>query len=292
MGLLSGITDALFGSADAPAPPAADPNIGLAQKELAEISRDYLNMFKTEIWPSTKEAMLKQEVRADEQFQLDKAIQTEQVQLAKENRERYQKYGYPLQEQIFKEAETAGGQEDINRYMGLAVGDVKNAFGIQADANARGMKAYGIDPTSGKYQSGMRQSGITQAAAEAAAATKAYDAARQLGWAKKMDATALAQGSFGNQATSTNLALTAGNSALAAGQIPLQNAAMATNMYGSAVGTANQGWGTVGQLGVSNFGIQSQNWNNQVNQANAARASEMGFWGSLAGAGAYYGKKP
>ena len=40
--------------------PAADPNIGLAQQELAKISREYLESWKTEVWPAMKEATLKQ----------------------------------------------------------------------------------------------------------------------------------------------------------------------------------------------------------------------------------------
>lgn len=291
MGLLSGVTDFLFGGADSTPAPAADPNIGLAQKELAEISKEYLNVFKTEIWPAAKQTMLKQDARADEQFLLDSQLQKKQIESSDIAMKEYREKGTPLREAIYKEAEQAGGDAEIARQSALTVGDVKSQFGISAEANKRQLQSFGIDPTSGRYQGQNRTAGIMEAATTAAAVTKARDAATQLGWAKKLDAAALAQGQFGNQASSTGLALSAGGQALGAGQTTMGNLNAMSSMYGNAAATANQGWGQVGQLGIQNYGIQSQNWNNQVAQNNAARASDMAFVGSLAGAGAYYGKK-
>jgi len=269
--------------------PAADPNIGIAQRELAQISKEYLESWKTEVWPAMKEATLKQEVRADEQFALDKEMQTKQIQAADIAMKEYQEKGTPLREAIYKEAAEAGGEAEVNRQGALALGDVKSQFDIQDQAGKRQMQAYGIDPTSGRYQGQSRASGIMEAATSAAAATKARDAATQLGWAKKMDAAALAQGQFGNQASSTGLALSAGNQALGAGQTAIANyGAMGSSMNQANMG-AMSGWGQVGQLGVQKYNADINAYNAQ-NQANAASSSGLGsvIGAGIGAAGRYY----
>lgn len=263
--------------------PAADPNIGIAQRQLAEISKEYLDSWKTEVWPTLKEQTLKQEARADEQFELDRALQDLQIQSANESMERYKKYGYPLQEKIFQEAEQAGGAEDQEKQAALALGDVRSATQREARNLALQQQSFGIDPTSGRYQGMMRATGVDSAAMEAAAANRARTAAEQLGWAKRMDATALAQGQFGNQATSTGLALTAGNQALMSGQVPIQNAgAMSSSMQG-AYGGAMQGWNQVGQLGVDKYKADVSAYSAKQ-QADATAAAGMGQALGTAGA--------
>ena len=272
-GRFGGMT--LEGSKGGGGAPAADPNIGIAQRQLAEISKEYLDSWKTEVWPTLKEQTLKQEARADEQFELDRALQDLQIQSANESMERYKKYGYPLQEKIFEEAQQAGGAEDQEKQAALALGDVRSATQREARNLALQQQSFGIDPTSGRYQGMMRATGVDSAAMEAAAANRARTAAEQLGWAKRMDATALAQGQFGNQATSTGLALTAGNQALMSGQVPIQNAgAMSSSMQG-AYGGAMQGWNQVGQLGVDKYKADVSAYSAKQ-QADATAAAGMG----------------
>ena len=233
--------------------PAPDPNIGLAQRELAALSREQLTLFKNEVWPTLREQSLKQEARSDEQFALDRALQDLQIESAKKSMARYEEFGYPLQEKIFAEAEKAGGAEDQEKQAALALGDVRAATDRQARNIALEQRSFGIDPSSGRYQGMLRATGVDNAAMEAAAANRARTAAEQLGWAKRMDAAALVQGQFGNQATSTGLALNAGNQALMSGQIPIQNAGAMTSNLGSSFGTSMQGWNQVGTLGVDKY---------------------------------------
>jgi hypothetical protein len=266
--------------------PAPDPNIGIAQLKLAEISEEYLQQWKAEVWPALKETTLKQEARADEQFAIDKEIQRGQLDLAKTTRAEFEKAA-PMRQKIYDEAFAAGGESDLAKQSALALGDVKSQFGIQAQQNERQMKSYGIDPTSGKFQGQARTAGIMEAATSAAAATKARDAATQLGWAKRMDAAALAQGQFGNQASSTGLALTAGQQALGAGQTTMGNYGAMGSSMGQAYGGAMQGWGQVGQVGVQKYNADVNAYS-ATQQANAAQSSALGSTiGSLAGAGAY-----
>ena len=272
--------------------PAPDPNIGLAQKKMAEISEEYLNQWKTEVWPEMKAAAQKQEVRADEQFAIDKEIQTKQIAAADKTMAEYNRNA-GSREAIYKEAEDYNTAENKERIASEAIGDTKTAFGVQAADMERRNQSYGINPTSGRSMSTANANSVMQAATEASAATRARNAAEQLGWAKKMDAIALSQGQFGNQATSTGLALNAGNQAFNTGQNSFGNYGALGNSMSQSASTANQGWNNVGNLGVQSYNIQSQNYNAEQNrQAQRDAASSSGF-GSLAGAaigavGSYY----
>jgi hypothetical protein len=270
--------------------PAPDPNIGLAQKELAEISREYLNNWKTEVWPTLKAESEKQQLRADEQFALDREIQTRQKEIADIEYGRRQELFFPIEERQISEAMAAGGEVDQERQAALAMGDVRAASTRQQRDIAMQQQGFGIDPTSGRFQGMQRAAGIDTVAMEAAAANRARTAAEQLGWAKRMDALALGAGQFGNQATSTGLSLSAGNQALMSGQVPIQNAIAQGQSMGGAYGGAMQGWGQVGSLGVQKYQADVNAYQAQQ-QAQAAKASATGSTlGSLAGAAAYYAK--
>jgi hypothetical protein len=266
--------------------PAADPNIGIAQLEMSKISREYLEQWKADIWPTMKEQAEKQDVRADEQFALDKEIQQKQIVAADKTMAEFDRNA-PNREAIYKEAENYNTAENKERIAAEAIGDTKQAFGIQADDQARKMQSYGINPTSGQFQGMQNANSVMQAATEGAAATRARNAAEQLGWAKKMDAIALSQGQFGNQATSTGLALNAGNQALQSGQVTMGNYGALGNSAAQATSTANQGWNSVGQLGV-------QKYNADVNAYEArtkAAAQESAGFGSMVGSLAATGAK-
>ena len=263
--------------------PAPDPNIGLAQRELAAISKEYLESWKNEVWPKMKEQAEKQEIRADEQFALDKELQTMQIESAKKGMAEFEQFGKPMRESIYKAAEAYDTEANRERIAAEALGDVKSAFSIKAADEQRRLQGFGIDPTSGRATSTANANAIMEAAVGSAAANRARTAAEQLGWAKKMDAIALSQGQFGNQATSTGLALSAGNQALTAGQVPMANYAQMGSSMGGAYGGAMQGWNQVGNLGIQNYNIQSQNYQAEQNrQAQAAAGASAGF-GSLAG---------
>lgn len=272
--------------------PSPDPNIGLAQKKMAEIQEEYLNNWRNEVWPAMKEQTLKQEARADEQFAIDKEIQAIQLESSKRNLGEYDRNAVN-REAIYKEAEQYDTAANKERLAAEAIGDIKTAFGVQAADLERRNQSFGINPTSGRSVGTLNANSVMQAATEASAATRARDAAVQLGWAKKLDAAALAQGSFGNQATSTGLALSSGNQGLNAGQVTMGNYGALGSSMGGAYGQATQGWNNVGNLGIQNYSIQSQNYQAEQNRQAQQNAGASAGWGSLAGsvigaAGSYY----
>jgi len=274
-------------------PPAPDPNIGLAQKKMAEIQEEYLNQWKTEVWPQMKEQAMTQEIRADEQFALDREIQNLQIDSTKKALAEYETYGKPMREDIYKAAQEYDTEANRERLAQEAIGDVKSSFGIQAQDLERRNQSFGIDPTSGRSVGTANAMGAMQAATEASAATRVRTAAEQLGLARKMDAIGLTQGQFGNQATSTTLALNAGSQALNAGQVPMANYGAMTGAMGQTYGGASQGWGQIGNLGIQNYNIQSQNYQAQQDRAareSAGASSGLGSaLGAIGAAGLKYG---
>lgn len=265
--------------------PAPDPNIGIAQQEMAKISREYLENWKTEVWPEMKAQAEKQEARADEQFAIDKEMQQKQMALADLSTAEF-KRNAPSREAIYKEAETYNTAENKERIAAEAIGDVKQSFGIQQQDQERKMQSYGINPTSGQFTGMRNANSVLQAATESAAATRARNAAEQLGWAKKMDAIALSQGQFGNQATSTGLALNAGSTGFGMGQQSFANAGAMGNSMAQATSTANQGWNSVGTLGVQKYNADVNAYEARTKAAAQESAGMGSMVGSLAGTAA------
>lgn len=266
--------------------PSPDPNIGLAQQKLADLATKEYEDFKTLVWPKMLEQSERQQANADEQTRISTETQAKQNAIAEEQYQRYKDTYQPLQQQLVDEAKNYSTPENQERLATGAMGDVKSQFGIQAESNRRQLASFGIDPTSGRYQGQANQNSVLEAATGAAAATKARDAAVQLGWAKKMDAAGMSAGQFGNQATATGLGLNAGGSAIGAGAAGIGATSALGAGLNSGYSGAMQGWGQVGQLGVQKYQGDISAYNAQQ-QANAsASAGWGGALGSAIGTGA------
>lgn len=270
-------------SIDAPEP---DPNIGLAQKELSELSRRQMDFWERDIWPGLKEQSAQQQKLSEEQVGLNMEAQRRQMAIAEEQYQRQKTVFEPLQNEIIAEARAYDTEANRERIAGEAMGDVSTQFEIQRQNDRMRSAQYGIDPTSGRYRGMTEATDITEAATKASAANRARTAAEQLGWAKKMDAIGLGSGIFGNQATSTGLALNAGNAAIGAGQVPISNyGAMGSSLSG-ATSTAMGGWSNVGQLGVGKYNADVSAYNAQQQAAASSSAGLGSALGSIAGAAA------
>jgi len=255
--------------------PSPDPNIGIAQREMSQISREYLESWKTEIWPEMQRASKVQEERADEQFALDTTVQRKQMAIADEQYGRYQDVYRPLQDDIVQDANEYDTEGNFQQQAALAMGDVRDQFEQGRQNNAMQLRSFGINPNSGRYQGMQNANNVMESATAAAAATKARTAAEQLGWAKKMDAIGMGSGVFGNQATSTQLGLAAGAAGLNAGQTTMGN----LGAMGQSMGQANTGaagiWGQVGQIGVGKYNADVSAYSAQQ-QANAGASAGLG----------------
>jgi hypothetical protein len=215
-------------------------------------------------------------------------ITEKQSALSDEQLARFKKFGYPLQEDIFEQAKTAGSKEEQEQQASSALSDVKSQFAAAKGNTARNMQSYGIDPTSGAYRGQENANQIMEAATGSAAATRARNAAIQLGWAKKMDASALAQGQYGNQATATGLSLNAGNSALASGAAGTNAINAQGNSYAQGTGAAMGGWNQIGQLSNQKYATDVSAYN-ASQQASATSSAGIGAAvGAIGGAALKY----
>lgn len=181
----------------------------------------------------------------------------------------------------YSEAYKSGQEQQAGR----ARQDVAQQFDQRGLQLQRQLASFGVDPTSGRFASQMNSNNVMQAASEAQAMNQARQAAKQLGWAKRMDAVSLGRGLPGSQATSVGQALQAGQAGLS-GQSSIsgmyQNAG---SQFMSGLGQAGSSFGQLGNLGIQNSQLQ-QNAVNMNNQASGALTGAL--IGGLSQAGAAY----
>jgi hypothetical protein len=262
--------------------PEADPNIGIAQKQLADLSTEQWNMFKTDIYPTLLAQTKKAESRADEIWAKDKEIADFNLEQAKKSTKRYEETAIPAMDRLKADADlynTAGYQDQM---AGQAIGDIEAAQDVARRDQAMRDRAYGIDPTSGRSAGAANANNVQVALAKASAATQTREAAKQLGLQKQANVYNMAAGLPMQSLQQSGAAVNAGGAGLAAGQTA-QNATMgASGAANAATGTAMQGWGQVGSLGVGKY-------NADISRYNAESASNP--WNMVLGAAAGVGTK-
>ena len=161
----------------------------------------------------------------------------------------YQKGTYrPLEQGIVADSQNYDTAERRGAAATSAMADVDKGFAATNDAVARRMAAEGVDPGSAKFVEQMRQSAVDQATARAGAAYKARQGVEIQGYARKMDAANLGRNLASNQATSAQIALTAGNSAANNAGKPVEQSQSATSTYGQGFNTALQGQQIAGNI--------------------------------------------
>ena len=279
--------------------PSPDPNIGKAALQQAQVaqqqeqlaSQEY-NTFMTQIYPELQSQAQAQTANSNQITAANLKSMQQQQALTDNYSNRITGVLEPLQDSIVAQAKDYNTEGNIQQQQSLAEGDVSHAYDAQRTQMAQNRAAYGIDPTSGAATSQNQTLGVQQAADTAAAGTRARQAAVQLGWAKNLDAANMLQGLPSNQTSSLAAGTAAGNSALASGQTGFSNTLATSGAMNSATGTAQQGyagaqqgWGSVGNLGLGTYQGQISAYNAQQ-QANAT--SSAGWGGAIGSAiGAY-----
>jgi hypothetical protein len=240
--------------------PAPDPAIGQAQKQLADLSTEQWNTFKTDIYPTLLKQQEKADKRADEIWAQDKEISSFNLDQAKKSTERYEKTAIPAMEKLKADADlynTAGYQEQM---AGQAVGDIAAAEEVARQTGIQRDRSYGIDPTSGRSGLGFNANNVTAALAKAQAGTQTREAAKALGLQKQANVYSMAAGLPMQSLQQSGAAVNAGGAGLAAGESGMNATMKASGASNAAAGTAMQGWG---QVGISRYNSESANnpWN-------------------------------
>lgn len=264
------------GNSSAPKP---DENIGIAQRELAALSKEQWETFKNEIYPDLKAAAATQESRVQGQYETTKRISDQQYEQGEEAYARYKEGAIPAMERLRADADLYNTEAYQEQLASQAAADIGQAAQVQREQSAMRQRAYGIDPTSGVAQGQANANSVMQAAASAAAANQTREAAKQVGLQKQANVYNMYAGLPAQANQSTALGLNASGQGVNAGQSTFSNQLGISGAQNAAMGTAMSGWGQVGTLGV-------QKYQAEVGAFKAQQEAEAGMWGgvgSLAG---------
>ncbi|MFA5567473.1 MAG: hypothetical protein WC972_02395 [Trueperaceae bacterium] len=211
----------------------------------AEIAQEQWDDFKTIFAPLIQQQMMSDMDRGAIMSQLAQEQQRFDIDRANRYDDRYWGTQVPLEDSLIAEAQRYNSEDERERMAGDARADVEQAFAGSEQQMVRGLSRMGINPNSGRAFSGMRDVQLARAAAEANAMNKTRQAAKELGWAKTVDAAALGRGlpGFSGSASQAAQAWGAqglnnmGMSAIGAGSGMFNSAAAgAGGLFGSASG--------------------------------------------------------
>lgn len=201
----------------------------------------------------------------------------------------------PVEDQLLADAAKYKDGVEAERQAGYAIGDIASSMATQRQANNMRAQAYGINPSSGAYQSQQNAMAIQQAAMQAAAANQARNAAQELGWNKNMQLAQLgqsyvgaAQGMYGtaNQSAGvgTGASQNAANAGFTAGQTGLANAGNLANIGLSSYSSLQNAWGGIANTALNGFNAQKQVEMNNANAAGSTTGAIVGAVGTVAAA--------
>ncbi len=249
------------GSSSAPSP---DPQIGAAALKQAQTGEAWLGFAKESFKVSTQrqkelDALTKKVV--NQQFGISK----DQAAWAKLDRARYDNVFKPVENKFIKEATEYGSAANQAKAAAEAKADVQTSAAEARQTAERQAASLGISPTSGRFAGISRAGELGTALARAGAGNNARTATRDKGLALKADVANLGRGLPAQSAQATSLSLTAGNSATGNANAANGQFLASTGIMGNGFAGAQQGY--AGQASTLNqqYGIQSNNWQAQMN---------------------------
>jgi hypothetical protein len=262
--------------------PAADPNIGIAQRELAALAKQQWSMFTTDIYPEMLRQSKNQEARADEQWALTKDVTSTQLGQAKKAYERYEQGAIPAMEKLRADADQFNTEAYQEQLAQGAKADLSTAMENQRAQQTMRQRAYGIDPTSGTAQMASAGVGAGQALLEAQAMNQTRQAAKDVGLQKQANVYNMYAGLPAQGNANTGIALGATGQGFAGGNASIANFGQTGGALNSAASTSGGMWNSVGNLGV---GATNAANNAAAANASAANANAAGL-GQAIGTGA------
>lgn len=255
--------------------PAADPNIGIAQREMSALAKEQWSKFTTDIYPEMLKQSQSQEARAQDQYALTKSITEKQQGYADKDRARYEAGAIPAMEKLKADADLYNTQAEQERLAQGARADITSAMDNQRQQQEMRQRSYGIDPTSGTAQFNSNAMGANQALMEAQAANQTRQAAKDIGLQKQANVYNMYAGLPAQGNASTGIALGASNQGFQGGQASLSNFGATGSALNAGAGTAMSGWNNVGNLGVGATNAANSAWAAQQ-QANASSSAGLG----------------
>lgn len=269
----------LWGKGGGSSAPDADPNIGIAQRELSALATEQWAEFKTKIYPDLQKQTEAQNARLQGTYDVTQEAAKKNLTRADESYAMYKESGIPAMEKLRDDANKYNEEAYQEQLASQAAGDIGTAAQVQREQTAMRQRAYGIDPTSGVAQAQANANQVAQAAATAAAMNQTREAAKQVGLQKQANVYNMYAGLPAQSLQQTNVGLGANSQGAAAGQNMVGNAAAVSGVSNAATQTAMGGWGQVGTLGVQKY--QADVGAYQAQQQ--AEGAGLGGLGALAG---------
>ena len=239
--------------ADAP----DNSGINAAAVQSAELSKEALAFYKeqaAESKPMRDKLAEKAYEVADQQLASSKANDALAADYADYNKTTFR----PLEQGIVADAEGYDTPAKRQAAADSAVAGVDLQMARKKEATARALAANGINPGSTRAMAVMEGQGVDHALGAAGAAYNARKGVETVGYARKMDAASLGRGLASSQATSAQVALSAGDKAVANTGVPLTAANQSTATTGQGFNTAIQGQQAAGNLYGKAAELQSQ----------------------------------
>ncbi|HXC41316.1 MAG TPA: hypothetical protein VN667_20460 [Burkholderiales bacterium] len=254
--------------------PQVDPAVGQAAQANAEIGKEALDFSKQQYEDSKP-----RQAAMDE---LVSKVMNQQYDLSQKSADQaddyynYMKTTFrPMEQSLADEANAFDTDAKRNELATKAGADAEQAARA-ADASAvRDMARYGVNPTDGAFADNSASSALNLAAAKTGAMNQARTQARAEGRAFKFDVAGLGRGLSSAGATSTGLAINAGNAAVANSGAADANARADANTMMAGFGTATAANQSAGNLYGNIFNGQMQGYNAQQ-QAAAGTAQGVG----------------
>lgn len=213
----------------------------------ADIAKEALAWYKQQYADSApmRDALAERSLEvADQQLASSKANDALAKDYADYNKATFR----PLEQSIVADAQSYDTPEKRQQAATASMADVNSSMAAVRDARTRRLAAEGINPGSTRAMAALDGMDVEQAKAGSLAARQARLGVETTGFARKMDAASLGRNLASNQATSAQVALTAGNNSVNNTSVPVQTAAQAASTYGAGFQTAISGNNSAGSL--------------------------------------------
>ncbi len=250
-----------------------DPNIGMAALRNSEIAGEALDWYR-DYTERVMAPLQREQAGLNRQVtQQQMAIAGDAAELARDDA-RYQRETFrPMERRLAEDAASFNTDAYRERQASLAGADVQSAFAAAGAQQRMEQARRGVSASSGVSAALDQDNALRRASAMAAASNAARDNATQLGWARRMDAASLGRGLASQQATNSQVALQAGNSASGVTGSTLGGAATVAGTMGQGFGAATSGNQAAGNLWATSSAQAQQGSMADANARNGAIGS-------------------
>lgn len=245
--------------------------VAIANEKQAQVAADQLQWYK-DVYAQNKDQM---DASTQQSMDYQKAMtdaMNYSLDNAKTDRERYNQNFAPLEDAMAKETIDAGGAADQEATALRAKGDLATGLANQKQASQRALMSMGINPNSAKFAASTNADNIAAAAQEGSAMTRAREAAKQLGWAKRMDAISVGKGLPSQQTAAMSTASGMGLNGTNAANSALSAQSGMASMVGQGYTGQLSAWGNISKSNET----MATNTAQMLNAANAAESQGTG----------------